>query len=461
SKIKIILCSDSRSLPLRSQGSCPHARGITGSILACNNATPDAAALTRLDALRLAAQPAFWADFEAHREARLTSLEEEIAPLFAQGQQLALFCMGTDIAAFSQAFPRLRLRRGRRPPPGAPGILLNERVYQAALKQPTARALEIGGALTLNSQTRAGYQRARRLEIYGTFEFEGLDEAQITQAYHLIDLDSFRHLYGLSGAASAAEMDALRRAHGLHDLGAAEAEAALFGDAAPLAAPPPPPTVVEAARAGNASALIAGRGEDEAPPDPVIHAAVRLQPGADVAASRQALEAGLQAAGFDVHVVDWRAATGLIGQTVVLIRALLTALSLILAVFILVVVNHSVSLATFERQREIGTLRAIGAGRRFTLGLILTEGLLLSLAGGLIGGGLGALIVAALGAWGLPAPNAFMTFLFSGAALYPRLHLADVAWAVGYVGLITLLSHVAPARMAAGVPPIVAMRGGR
>jgi putative ABC transport system permease protein len=42
-------------------------------------------------------------------------------------------------------------------------------------------------------------------------------------------------------------------------------------------------------------------------------------------------------------------------------------------------------MSTYERLKEFGTLRAIGASRFTVLGMILTESLLLSLAGGVLG----------------------------------------------------------------------------
>jgi putative ABC transport system permease protein len=79
----------------------------------------------------------------------------------------------------------------------------------------------------------------------------------------------------------------------------------------------------------------------------------------------------------------------------------LTALPLIVAVLALfaggVIVANTVSLATLERRREIGIMKAIGLRSRDVLRLLLLENGLIGLAGGVIGAGIGAVGVAITG----------------------------------------------------------------
>jgi putative ABC transport system permease protein len=79
----------------------------------------------------------------------------------------------------------------------------------------------------------------------------------------------------------------------------------------------------------------------------------------------------------------------------------LTALPLIVAVLALfaggVIVANTVSLATLERRREIGIMKAIGLQSRDVLRLLLLENGLIGLAGGVIGAGIGAIGIAITG----------------------------------------------------------------
>jgi putative ABC transport system permease protein len=98
-----------------------------------------------------------------------------------------------------------------------------------------------------------------------------------------------------------------------------------------------------------------------------------------------------------------------------------------------------------ERTAEIGLLRAIGASPRQVLGLFLAEATLLSLAGGLLGLLLMALL---LGLLHLAAPDLPL-------ALRP----AFLLLALLLSALIGMLAGLAPARAAARLHPVQALRG--
>ncbi|WP_019585738.1 ABC transporter permease [Deinococcus apachensis] len=101
-------------------------------------------------------------------------------------------------------------------------------------------------------------------------------------------------------------------------------------------------------------------------------------------------------------------------------------------------VANTVMMGVFERTREFGTLRAIGARPGFVRWLVLSESLLLALAGGV-----GGLI---LGLGGIAAVNAYTQRLagIDAAALTLRLTLL----ALGISLLLGLLSGLLPARAA-------------
>ena len=79
----------------------------------------------------------------------------------------------------------------------------------------------------------------------------------------------------------------------------------------------------------------------------------------------------------------------------------LTALPLVVAVLALfassVIIANTVSLATLERRREIGIMKALGLQSSDVLRLLLLENGLVGLLGGLIGTGIGAAAILALG----------------------------------------------------------------
>jgi putative ABC transport system permease protein len=102
------------------------------------------------------------------------------------------------------------------------------------------------------------------------------------------------------------------------------------------------------------------------------------------------------------------------------------------------------TIAVAERSNEIGLLVALGAGRGTILGLFLAEAVTLAAIGGAIGLVVGAALAALLGL-ALPAlpVHTPWTFVFAAEA-------ASV--------VIGLLSGVLPARKAAGLDAVEALR---
>lgn len=110
-------------------------------------------------------------------------------------------------------------------------------------------------------------------------------------------------------------------------------------------------------------------------------------------------------------------------------------------------VANTVMMGVYERIREFGLMRAIGAKRSFIFGLVLLEALLMGLTGGLVGlvlGGLGSQVVNwfTVDAVGLPLSK--ITFRLAFFAL-------SVATTLG------LIAGVLPARTASRIPVVEAL----
>ena len=327
----------------------------------------------------------------------------------------------------------------------------------------------VGSTLTITGFTRRGYVKSVNVRVWGTYRFRGMEKSTVTQVYNLMDLVTFRDLYGLASPERDAEIADMRVRAGVEasDVGRGEVEAALFGGDATL--------VVEGAAgdfdefAGGALDAVAERRREAADASydpamlrrgPVQNAAILLEDPSRLAQSRAAIERALGDAGHSLRVVTWQEAAGLVGQLVLVMRVVLTIAVLILFGVALIIVNNSMVMATLERTREIGTMRAIGAPRSFTMRLFLLETVVLCLTAGGVGLLLGGGFIAAIGHFGVPASNPYMYFLFSGARLYPTLGAAHLGAAIGLVMTAGVLSTIYPARLAARVPPVVAMASG-
>ncbi|GAA5439701.1 ABC transporter permease [Deinococcus caeni] len=148
---------------------------------------------------------------------------------------------------------------------------------------------------------------------------------------------------------------------------------------------------------------------------------------ADVLSGRLDLEAGTQS--------DF---LSFIDRALIISDAVRFGISLIALIVGGLAVANTVMMGVFERTREFGTLRAIGARPSFVRSLVLTESLLLSLVGG-VGGVL-------LGLAGIAGVNLYTQQLagIDAAALTPRLVLLALAISL----LLGLLSGLLPARNA-------------
>jgi putative ABC transport system permease protein len=108
-----------------------------------------------------------------------------------------------------------------------------------------------------------------------------------------------------------------------------------------------------------------------------------------------------------------------------------------------IVIMNIMLMVVSERTREIGLRKALGAKRRDIMSQVLTESITLSLTGGLVGVGLGALAAAGISAV-TPLPA--------------TVHLWSVAIGVVITGFVGLFFGWYPARRAAMLDPIEALR---
>ena len=341
--------------------------------------------------------------------------------------------------------------------------------YDELAPSLTLYRVRVGDTLTIKAFTRSGYVQSVNLRVYGTFSFEGLEDSHLAGNLNLMDMVSFRELYGFSTPERDREIQAIKAAAGLKEIDRDNAEAELFG-AKPSEAEAAAPTA--AATVSDADAVLrslAGkskreRREDQAY-DPaqlgqgvVLNAAVIVKDPRKIRQTMKDIEAAGTKAGLTLKAIDWQKASGLVGQFVTMIRYVLYISVLIIFAVALVVINNALVMTTLERIAEIGTLRAVGAQRRFLLGMLLVEALAVGGLFGGIGSALGAGIVAILRMVGIPAFNDIFYFFFSGPRLHPGLSITNVAIALAIVLVVSGASSIYPGLIAMRVSPRQAMQ---
>lgn len=325
--------------------------------------------------------------------------------------------------------------------------------------------LRPGDYLPIKTFTKNGFLQSANVKVYGTFQFKGLEKSGLAGAVSLMDLMTFRDLYGYFTPEKLAESKRLQEASGAGFIDRDKAEAELFGGSTSVVGRAKSKSIDARAELGTAARANARKAEGERTYSPgeledgmVLNAAIIMKDPSRLSTTMRAIDAAAKKAGLDLKVVSWQKASGNIGQFV-----FVTKLALYFAVFVifivaLVVINNAVMMATLQRVREIGTMRAIGAQRGFVLGLVLLETLFLGLAFGTAGAGLGALIVRWLGARGIPAVNEFLYFFFSGPRLHPTLGLGSLIGAFVVICATAAVSALYPALIAMRVAPVEAMQ---
>jgi len=189
-----------------------------------------------------------------------------------------------------------------------------------------------------------------------------------------------------------------------------------------------------------------------------LNAAIILQDPGELRRSLADVQRASDEAELGLKVLDWQTASGVVGQFVIMLRGFLAFALLILFVIAIVIINVAMVMATLQRVKEIGTMRAIGAQRRFVLTMLLVETITVGLVFGLAGTAVGGLVVAAIRlAGGIPATTDMLNFLFAGPALLPAFGAGNVALSLVVVVLVSVLSGLYPAFLAMRITPVDAM----
>jgi putative ABC transport system permease protein len=162
--------------------------------------------------------------------------------------------------------------------------------------------------------------------------------------------------------------------------------------------------------------------------------------------------------GLDLEIRTWEDLALRYHQVRELFGRIFGVLTLIVSIMVVFGITNTMTMAIFERTREIGTVMALGTKRRGVIGMFVLEGVALGVLGGLAGVLLGIVLARVVSAIGiqLPAPpgstrgftvqilvvpsvlaSAFRLSIVTAtlASLYP-------AWRAARVNVVDALRHV-------------------
>lgn len=186
-------------------------------------------------------------------------------------------------------------------------------------------------------------------------------------------------------------------------------------------------------------------------------ALTRLGDDARVADHQAALAAALGAA---YAVESWRQVEASVAAYLDLYDPIMAVFSAIFFILAGLLVMNTLYLSLIERVREFGVIMALGANRRTVIGMVLTESLLLCLAGAAAGavlGGLGLAYMAQGFSFPEPLATAYAEFGLP-RVFYGSITALQVLTVLTFTVATALLAALIPARTAGRLEPVEAMR---
>lgn len=156
-------------------------------------------------------------------------------------------------------------------------------------------------------------------------------------------------------------------------------------------------------------------------------------------------------------VRDWSASVGGNARLAVFLQLLFNLGLLFISFGAIIVSTNALLLSVLERTGEIGTLRAMGAGKLRIFAMIFTETLIVVFGSALIGILAGKLLTDRLNSAGLVIDNPYINILFGGKPVQGTVTLKIVLTHLGAGLLFTLLSMLYPLKRALGIQPVEAM----
>lgn len=396
-----------------------------------------------------------------------------------EGRTFGLF-FGIDPTTYFDMFGGVRVIEGRLPEPGERAMLMSrqradalreviERTAEREGRSPDRRDVRAGDQIALSSFGAGGF-RIRLVPLVGIYEPTS-GEAVGSEFISFVDAETIRALTGrTTGRGSEIVLlDEERDLLDVDDFDLLFADDAAFDDEArfdtearfedpiddwdlifeqdlPEQASLPPD---EALESGSAGTTDSGAWN---------FLLLRLDRTQSIPAVVARINGFLADEGIAARAWDWEQAAGPFATTADVVRVVFNVAIIIVGVVAAIVIMNTLVISVMERTAEIGTMRALGAGRVFVWKLFFTESLLITGLFGLIGMGVGSLITGVLYLIGIPATTTFLEVLFAGPELRPVVSWVSLLGSVGIVAAVAILAHIYPVMVALRIQPVRAMK---
>ena len=358
---------------------------------------------------------------------------------------------GFSYERYREMFPdNLVLVAGEWPLDPAASVIMSEKVYLDAQKE-AKRPIGIGEKLLLSSMGDKG-TKIREVTLRAVFRFK--------QGGDMLDLISFTDPGTLRSLAGMSAVPATAYATMPADPDGASAsidEDTMFGSESltSQAAPTDMAPLDFNAILGDTSVRNKYAQTDS---DAWNFLLVRLDDASGVKGAMQSIERWAKENGIELAVSDWRWGAGVQADLAYYLQMVFNIVVVIIVLVAVIIIMNTLVISITERIPEIGTMRAMGAGKPFVRIMILSETLMVSVAFGLIGMALGSIAIMILNAIGMSSSNMLLSTLFGSSVFRPAVSLGALANAMAAVLAIGAGSCLYPIAIALKIPPIRAMQ---
>jgi ABC-type lipoprotein release transport system permease subunit len=364
---------------------------------------------------------------------------------------------GVDPVAYRSFFTdNLDLVEGSFLSPGEPGLVISE-IARTMLRESSRREIGVGDSVLLTSQSKLYGTRIREIEIVGVFEFR--NATLVLDFISFIDLENARVLNGMTGIA---DLEAVLSERERSLLGAID-EDELFGDelfGEDLVSNASAGTTGDAlgfdldAVIGDASERTRLSAVDE---NAWHYVQLKLDSEAATGRVVRDLNRRFVSEGWDLVAFEWLDGAGQIARFTFALKTVFNILVVLVAVVAVIIIMNTLVISVTERIPEIGTMRAIGAQKRFVRRMVMLETLMIAVAAGGVGVAIGAAITAVLGAVGIESTNIMLQIFMGGPVLNPVVSIGSVATSLLAMVAAGVLASLYPAAIALRIAPVTAM----
>lgn len=164
-----------------------------------------------------------------------------------------------------------------------------------------------------------------------------------------------------------------------------------------------------------------------------------------------------EAEGLNVQAMNWKDAAYSYTETVEGIGFIFNLLIIILAVVVFIIIMNTMTVSVIERTGEIGTMRAIGAEKRFVRRLFFEETLMLTSVSSVLGIIIAFIAMGIFNSMNITITNSIAKMILGGGLMHfsPTVTIIGVTVLVALAG--SILSNLYPVSSALKITPLKAL----